>query len=99
MLNLVRNPEDMFSSDTAHYDFQIDMAWSSNRFCDFGMALNAPPGQGQQTSARNKGPAPMFNPNSGSNNTQNNNSVSKLETLRAGTAAVSVMVFPILASL
>ena len=67
------------------FSFQIDMAWSSNIFCDFGMALN-PPAQGQQTSSRNKGPAPKFNHNSGNNN---HNTVLKLETLMAGTAAVS----------
>ena len=60
------------------------MAWSSNKFCDFGMSLNAQ-GQGQQNSARNRVPGPMFNPNSGN---KSSNSISKLESLKAGTAAV-----------
>ena len=64
------------------------MAWSSNRFCDFGVALN-PPVQGPQT-GRNKGSAPKFNPSATNNSTT---AVTKLESIRAGTTAVSVLLY------
>ena len=69
------------------------MAWSSNRFCDFGAALN-PPLPGQQA-VRNRGAAPKFNPTAVSTG-NSNNSIYKLESLKAGTTAVSnfVTIYP-----
>ena len=67
------------------------MAWSSNRFCDFGPALNNP-SRGQQMS-RNKGPPPAINPSVVNNNS---NTIFKLESLKAGTTTVSITVKPAL---
>lgn len=69
--------------------FQINMAWSSNRFCDFGGRLNRY-AQGLQNTTRNGCTVTKSNSSTASSGGL---AVSKLQSLRAGTTAVSLVFF------